>query len=103
MNTANLQLEGVYLVLTALLEAVVAKGLLEKAELITLLSGVERGIAADPSRPVEIRDSNVEAVKFPARFLASALHASSDGRKPSFAEIVALIREIRSPPERALG
>ncbi|MCI4677475.1 hypothetical protein K9U39_18420 [Rhodoblastus acidophilus] len=97
MNTANLQLEGVYIVLASLLEALVAKGAFDQAELVAILSDVERRIGADSSRPVEIRESNVEAAQFPARFLKSALRASSDGRKPSFAEIVSLIKESRRP------
>jgi hypothetical protein len=103
MNTANLQLEGVYVILAALLEALMAKSVLNETELIAILSEVERNILADPSRPVEVRGANVEAMLFPARFLKSALQTSSLGRKPSFAEIVSLISRGRAEPENAAG
>jgi hypothetical protein len=95
VNTANLQLEGVYIVLSALIEALVAKGVLQKPELIAILSEVERRIGADRSRPAEIRGANVEAAQFPARFLKSALGVASEGDKPSFADIVSLIKATR--------
>jgi hypothetical protein len=93
MNTANLQLEGVYLVLAALFQALMAKSVFSEAELNALLSEVERNIATDASRPVEVRGSNVEAMRFPARFLKSALFAYSQGKKPSFAEVVSLVSQ----------
>jgi hypothetical protein len=99
MNTANLQLEGVYLVLSELIEALIAKGVFQKPELIAILSEVERRIGADSSRPAEIRDANVEAALFPARFLKSALRAGSEGGKPSFADVVSRIKETRRPQE----
>jgi hypothetical protein len=99
MNTANLQLEGVYFVLAALIEALIAKGVVQKSEMVALLSEVERRIGADKSRPAEIRDANVEAALFPARFLKSALRAASEGGKPSFADVVSLIKETRRQQE----
>ena len=99
MNTANLQLEGVYFVLSALIDALIAKGVFQKPDMIAILSEVERRIGADASRPAEIRDANVEATLFPARFLTSALRAPADGAKPSFAAVVSLIKNRRPPQE----
>ncbi len=99
MNTANLQLEGVYLVLSALIEALVAKGVFQKAEMVVILSEVERRIGADKSRPTEVRGANVEAAQFPARFLKSAMVGAAEGGKPSFAEVVSLIKETRRPQD----
>ncbi len=96
MNTANLQLEGVYAVLAALLQALLDKEVLSKDELDLLLAEVEKGIAADAGRPSEVRASNVDAMRFPVRFLRSALHASSQGLRPSFAEVTARIRDQRT-------
>jgi hypothetical protein len=92
MNTANLQLEGVYAVLAALFQKLLEKKLLNEQELGLMLAEVERGIM-DAARPVEVRSSNVEAMCFPARYLKSALKASSQGQSPSFAEVTARIRE----------
>ncbi len=96
MNTANLQLEGVYAVLAALLQALLDKKVLSEDELGRMLTEVERGITADAGRPVEVRASNVEAMRFPIRFLRSALQASSAGQRPSFAEVTARIRGQRA-------
>jgi hypothetical protein len=93
MNTANLQLEGVYAVLAALFQALVDKKVLSESELGQMLVEVERGIAADTARPAEVRSSNVEAMRFPVRFLKTALKASAQGQRPSFAEITAHIRD----------
>ncbi|MDI9846543.1 hypothetical protein QM467_00565 [Rhodoblastus sp. 17X3] len=93
MNTANLQLEGVYAVLAALFQALVDKKVLDEEEVGLMLAEVERGIATGAGRPTEIRSSNVEAMCFPVRFLRSALKASSQGQRPSFAEVTARIRD----------
>jgi hypothetical protein len=95
MNTANLQLEGVYAVLAALFQKLVEKKILSEVELGVMLTEVERGIV-EAGRPVEVRSSNVDAMCFPARFLKSALKASSQGRRASFAEVTAKIREERA-------
>jgi hypothetical protein len=85
MNTANLQLEGVYAILAALFGAVQDKGLLSAQELDHLLAGVEA--AAEHSRPPELREANVEAIRFPARLLRCALRAGAEGRVYSFSQL----------------
>lgn len=95
MNTANLQLEGVYAVLASLLQTLRDKSILSEAEIGLMLTEVERNIAADGGRPVEVRASNVEAMRFPARYLRHALQASSQGHKPTFGQIAASIGRER--------
>jgi len=92
MNTANLQLEGVHAVLAALFLALRDKAVLSDAEIDLMLTEVERGII-DAKRSAEIRTANVEAMCFPARFLKQALRSSSQGQRPSFAQVVALIKQ----------
>jgi hypothetical protein len=96
MNTANLQLEGVYAVLTAFFGVVRDKGVLNGEELDRLLAAVETTLATDPGRPAELRESNVEAICFPARFLRHALQASSQGRAFSFAQIATRVGQMKS-------
>jgi hypothetical protein len=76
MNTANLQLEGLYATLTALFGALRDKGVFDEGEIDALLAGVEERLACDPNRPRELRDANIDAICFPARFLRLALGAS---------------------------
>lgn len=87
MNTANLQLEGMYAILAALVGAIRDKGLLGGEEIDRLLANVEKSLATDPDRPPELRGANVDAICFPARFLRLALQASAGGDALSFAQI----------------
>ncbi len=95
MNTANLQLEGVYAVLAALLAAVRDKGLMDGDELDRLLAGVETALASDVRRPSEVRDANVDAICFPARLLRQSLKADSDGRVFSFARLASEVGQSK--------
>ena len=96
MNTANLQLEGVYAVIAAILSAIRDKGLLDKEEIDRVLAGVETTLAADLSRPTELRSANVDAICFPARLLRLALQASSEGRDYSFSQLVSRVGQTKS-------
>ncbi|MHB8885525.1 MAG: hypothetical protein ACYC5H_10700 [Methylovirgula sp.] len=91
MNTANLQLAGVYATLAALISIMRDKKLLTETELERLLAGVEGSLMADPLRPVEFSHANVDAICFPTRFLRLALQAASEGEQPSFAQLAARV------------
>ncbi len=95
MNTANMQLEGVYAVLAALFHALRDKAVLSDAEIDHMLAEVERSIASDVERPAEVRSSNVDAMCFPVRFLRTSLRASAQGQRPSFAQVAAQIKHLR--------
>jgi hypothetical protein len=95
MNTANLQLEGVYAILAALLQTVRERGLISNQELDQLLAGVEKAVASDSNRPSELRDANVDAICFPARFLRCALQASIEGRAYSFSELASQVGQMK--------
>ena len=71
MNTANLQLEGLYLALAALVTSLRSKGLLSADEIEAALAAAERTAAAD-NATAERSPSNVEAVLFPIRLLRLA-------------------------------
>jgi hypothetical protein len=96
MNTANLQLEGLYVVMAALIGVMREKGLLGNEEIDQLLAGVEETLASDPDRPAELRGANVDAICFPARFLRLALQASSEGHKFSFAQLTGRVGLTKS-------
>jgi hypothetical protein len=100
MNTANLQLEGVYAVLAALMNALREKGLLDSAEIDRLLENVEVGLASDTARPTEVRGANIDAICFPARLLRQALRASDEGRQFSFVQLATRVGQTK--PDRIL-
>jgi hypothetical protein len=78
MNTANLQLEGLLLALSSLLEAMRRKGLLSREEIEHALAAAEANAAGDARRPAEISAANVDAIFFPIRFLRLAAARSHD-------------------------
>jgi hypothetical protein len=93
MNTANLQLEGLYVVLSALLISLRDKGIFENREPELLLSQAEEQLARDPVRA--LRDANMEAICFPARYLREALQTAAGGDAPSFAELATRVGQIK--------
>ncbi len=95
MNTANLQLEGLYVVVAALLVALREKGIFEGRELDDLLAETEAALIADPGRSAEMRDANVEAIRFPVRLLRQAVQASGEGRSLSFMELATRVGQTK--------
>jgi hypothetical protein len=91
MNTANLQLEGVYAALTALIGALKEKNLLSEAEIEQALAGAERGVAADPGRPGELSGANVDAICFPLRLLRLANQRAAGSEPVSFTRLAAQV------------
>ena len=99
MNTANLQLEGVYAALTALMTALRDKGLLSQAEIDQALAKAESGLASDARRPAEVSAANVEAICFPLRYLRMANQAAAEEPAPSFSVLAARVGQskVRAP------
>ena len=93
MNTANLQLEGLYLAVSAILNALREKGLLSTDEIDRALATAEQVNASDPLRPSQVSASNVDAIRFPLRFLRLANRLAAEGRQLSFTEIATLVGE----------
>ena len=108
MNTANLQLAGVYATLAALIAVMRKKQLLGEEDVDKLLSEVEATLAADRLRPTELSSANVDAISFPTRFLRLSLQASSEGEQLSFMQLAARVGltkpdHIRDVPPLPLG
>jgi hypothetical protein len=95
MNTANLQLEGLYVILSELLISLRDKGVFENRELEIILEQTEARLASDPNRSSQLRDSNIEAICFPARYLRQALQASTEGGSQSFAELATRVGQVK--------
>ena len=95
MNPANLQLEGLYAAVAALMHALRDKGLLSAQELETALGAAEDKIVSDPSRRPGLSGANRDATCFPLRFLRLANQTSAEGRKLSFAELATLVGQTK--------
>jgi hypothetical protein len=89
MNTANLQLEGVYAALAALAAALRAKNLLSEAEIDAAFGEAEKRLAVDSGRPSELREAHVDAICFPLRLLRLANARSAAGQDFSFVSLAA--------------
>lgn len=75
MNTANLQMEGLLLALAALCEALKRRGLLTGDEITDALACAEKGASA---RAPGLSDANIEAIRFPIRFLRRAMEREGE-------------------------
>jgi hypothetical protein len=96
MNTANLQLEGLYAAVAALMLALREKGALSVQEIESALRAAEDKISTDPARPTKLSDANRDAVCFPVRFLRLANKTSSEGQQLSFSELTTLVGQTKS-------
>lgn len=85
MNTANLQLEGLYAALAALMNAIRDKGVLSADEIETVLKNAE-ALHAESGRRT-ISEANIDAIRFPFRYLRATNKASAGGAQKSFFEI----------------
>lgn len=77
MNTANLQLEGLLLALSALCLTMKQKGILSDAEIDGALRAAETAakLRGDTS---ELRNANIDAIHFPIRFLKRAVESGPE-------------------------
>lgn len=98
MNTANLQLQGLYTVLFELLATLQAKGVLDAGETQAMLRRAEQTAGHDAEQRSEHSLSELEAVLFPIRLLMEAQGASGRGERPGFS---VLARQVgQSKPAR---
>ena len=98
MNTANLQLEGLYAALSALMNALRQSGAVNEADIDAALADVEDSVTADRSR-ADLSPANLDAIAFPIRYLRLANRLGAEGSYPSFAELTA--RVGREKPQQA--
>ena len=87
MNTANLQLEGLYLAVAAVLSLLREKGVVSQAEIDSALAGAETKATFDEGRPEQLSAAHVDAICFPIRLLRLANNAHAEGGQPSFTEL----------------
>jgi len=94
MNTANLQLEGLYLVLATLNEVLIEKGVASRDDIAQSLRIAEQTAISDYSME-DLSPANRDAVAFPARLLQLALRGSGDGQIQPFSELARLVGETK--------
>ena len=83
MNTANPQLEGLYLALAAINRLLVEKQLVTHEEIHRVLKDAENTVLSDP-QPATVSHAHTKAVAFPIRFLMLANDTSAKGGSVDF-------------------
>lgn len=100
MNTANLQLEGLYLAIAAINQALVEKNLLTRDEVGLALRRAEQ-IALGDYRTDDLSGAQQDAVAFAPRLLQLANDRVSDGQPLNFSELAKLVGQTKPPhPDR---
>jgi len=102
MNTANLQLEGLYLSIAAINNALVQKGLLSREEVDHALRTAEQIALGDERNVDDMSASNREAVAFGPRLLAIA-NNMADAETPPFSELARMVGETKQTNSSALN
>ena len=90
MNTANLQLEGLYLATASVMAALRRHEILSESAIDAALAEAERCAEADSAISRDRSQANVQAVLFPIRLLRLA-NAYGPGNLPSFSELAARV------------
>jgi len=96
MNTANLQLEGLYLSIAAINNALVQKGVLSREEVDHALRTAEQIVLGDDRNVEDLAPSNREAVAFAPRLLALANNMASGTDTPPFSELARMVGQTKS-------
>lgn len=92
MNTANLELQGLYLAMAAINDLLVEKNLATHAEIRDALSRADAAVEKSPAAN-ELSKANRHAIHFPLRFLALASEKAEAGNTVDFFSIAKGVAE----------
>lgn len=96
MNTANLQLEGLYLAVAAMNNLLVEKGIVERADVDLALRKAE-AIAVGDRHAEELSLANRDAMAFSIRLLRLANDKLAVGENPSFSDLARAVGSTKRP------
>jgi hypothetical protein len=94
MNTANLQLEGLYLAVAAINNSLVERGVLTREDVDISLRRAEQ-VAIGDDRSDNMSPANRDAMTFAARFLRLANNMLGDGFTQPFSDLAEMIGETK--------
>ena len=97
MNTANLQLQGLYAAIAELLTTLRAKGLLDGAETDAMLRRAEQTAGDDAEQRGELSLAEFEAVLFPIRLLMEANRAAERDEHLGFSSLARMVGQMKPP------
>jgi hypothetical protein len=93
MNTANLQLEGLYMAVASLVELLKHKGVIDAGEVDAALARAEGSVYEGKEN--DLSASNLVAIGFPIRLLRLANSTSFTGHTLPFNELTRRIGEAK--------
>lgn len=96
MNTANLQLEGLYLALAAINETLIEKGVVSRGEMSLALRRAEQTALGD-YRNDTLSPAEQDAVAFGPRLLMLANERGGTGTLASFSELAKAVGQSKKP------
>ncbi|MDC9826059.1 hypothetical protein PRN20_20170 [Devosia sp. ZB163] len=96
MNTANLQLEGLYLAIAAMHEMLISKGTVSRQEVDAAMRAAER-TAMNDDRSGDLRPAERDALAFPARLLRLANATVSENGAQSFSALARGVGSSKLP------
>lgn len=94
MNTANLQLEGLYLAVASLNQMLVEKGVVGREDIDHALHRAE-AVASSDERSEELSPANRDAIAFSIRLLRLANRETGDAASYSFSELARRVGETK--------
>ncbi|TGQ41341.1 hypothetical protein [Mesorhizobium sp. M00.F.Ca.ET.216.01.1.1] len=97
MNVANLQIEGLHLVVAEINNALVHKSLLSIDEIDLALRKAEASMTGEQRFYEEMSPSNRDAVCFPIRFLQAANSTQSGTDVSPFSELAKMVGQTKEP------
>lgn len=97
MNTANLQLQGLYALMAELLATLQAKGVMDAEETGAMLRRAEQTAGADAERRGDLSLAEFEAVLFPIRLLMEANRAGERDERLGFSELARMVGQMKPP------
>jgi hypothetical protein len=97
MNTANLQLQGLYAVLAELLATLQSKGVLDREETDAMLRRAERTAGDDAEKRADFSLAEFEVVLFPIRLLMEANRANERDERLGFSELARMVGQMKPP------
>jgi hypothetical protein len=97
MNSANLQLEGLYLAIAAMHETLVSKGIVTRQDVDDAMREAEQTAVNDDRSIENLRPAERDALAFPARLLRIANATASDGDILSFSALARRVGTAKVP------
>jgi hypothetical protein len=97
MNSANLQLEGLYLAIAAMHETLVSKGIVTRQDVDDAMREAEQTAVNDDRSIENLRPAERDALAFPARLLRIANATASDGDILPFSALARRVGTAKAP------